>query len=250
MTLKALKRMVPLFVLLLSALPSRAETLKVFTEELPPLNCLDREKNKAAGFSVEIVEGLLETTGIRADGGEIKVYPWARAYSIVEKEKNTMLFSMTRTEARESLFKWVGPLAPRTVWLWKLKSRDDIRVESFEDAKKYRTGRVYGFAISKDLRDKGCNIDTTTSIEQNWRKMFAGRIDLGTALEIEAAFSMKKFGKSYDELEKLIEVEKRYDFYSALNKDTSDRIVEMLQKALDRMKIDGTYQRIKESYLH
>ena len=40
-----------------------------------------------------------------------------------------------RSGKREGLFKWVGPLAPRKMWLYKLKKRKDINVKTLEDAR-------------------------------------------------------------------------------------------------------------------
>ena len=242
-----------LFLMLAPMLPAagpRAQELKVMTEELPPLNYLDKESGRAAGFSTEIVRALLKNAGIGVSGGRIEIYPWPRACRILEENADAMLFSMTRTEARENKYKWVGPLADRTVWLWKLKSRDDIRIESLQDAKQYKIGGVYEFAVSKRLQSMGFHVEMTNAIEQNWRKLFAERIDLGTALEIEAAFHLKNIGRNFDELQRLVKVEDRYAFYIALNRNTPDRIAEMLQNALDDMKADGAYDKIKHRYLY
>ncbi len=236
-------------LLLLLTTSLYASELKIYTEEMPPYNYMDESSGKASGFSVEIVKEMLRRTGISATGGEINVYPWARAYEIVQNENNVMLFSMTKTEARKDLFKWVGPIAHRTVWLWKLKERNEIVVNSLEDAKHYTIGGVRKFSISEYLVKQGYKVDMAGSIESNWRKLFSHRIDLGTALDIEAAYYAKKLSKSFKQLEKLVVVDNRYDFYLAFNKKTSDHIIDQLQKALDQMKEDGSYEKIRQMYL-
>ena len=163
-----------------------------------------------------------------------------------KKEPNTMLFSMTRTGQRQNLFKWVGPIAPRTVWLWKLKDRTDVSVSSLEEAKKYRIGGVYKFAISEHLQSQGFPVDMANDIDQNWKKLLARRIDLGTATELEAAYYLKKMGLKPDILEKIIKIDDRYQFFIALSKGTADELVARLQTALDNMKSDGSYDRLKK----
>jgi len=237
-----------LFFLMLSTCVNAAE-LEIYTENLPPLNMRNEETNRAMGFSVDIVEELLERTGIRPVDGKIKVYPWARAYKILQNSPNVMLFSMTRTENRENLFKWVGPISPRTVWLWKMKNRRDIFVHSLSDAKQYTIGGVYEFAMSKYLQAEGFKVDMNTNIDANWLKLFENRIDLGTALELEAAYYMKKHGRKFSELERLVKVDNRYSFYIALSLQTADDIVNKLQLALDQMKSDGSYELIRKKHL-
>lgn len=225
-----------------------ADNLKILTEEMPPYNYSD-ENNEAAGFSTEIVKELLKRTGLKAANRKISIYPWARSYKMIQEDRNSMLFSMTRSEEREKLFKWVGPIASRTIWLWKLKERKDITIGSLEDAKRYKIGAVLGFASTKYMKELGFSLDLCNSEETNFRKLIVQRFEMLTALELAAAYHMNKQGKSFSQLEKLVKLDDRYDYYLALNINTSDEIVNRLQNALDNMKKDGTYEKIKQVYL-
>ena len=239
--------LLPLFYILLTP-HLQAEELTIITEEMPPYNYSDENKT-AAGFSTEIVKELLRRTEIAIADGKIKVYPWARAYMIIEKNKNVLVYSMTRSEERENLFKWVGPIASRTIWFWKLKERNDIVVNSLQDAKKYKVGAVLEFSSANYMKSLGFDLDLCTSEERNFKKLIANRIDMLTALELSAAYHMKKQHRDLNDLEKLVRLDDRYDYYLALNINTSDEIVNKLQIALDNAKKDGTYQKIKELYL-
>ncbi|WDP89466.1 MAG: ABC transporter substrate-binding protein [Desulfobacter sp.] len=223
--------------------------LKIYTENMPPYNYEHPSTRNAQGFTVDVLKGMLKRTGIAPENGLILVLPWARGYRLVQKQKNAMLFSMTKSKERIPLFKWVGPVAKREIWLWKNKTRLDIAVKSIEDAKLYSVGGVYDFASSQWLRQQGFRVEMTTSIEQNWRKLFLNRIDMVSALELEAAFNMKKLGKPFGVLKRLIRIDSRYDYYFALNKETDDEIVIKLQKALNDMKSDGTYESLKLNYM-
>ncbi len=241
-----------IFLLILLSFPIfsvHAEEFKIFTEAMPPYNYEDEVTLEAKGFSVEIVKELLKRTKITLTGGKIHVWPWARAYELIQIEKNVMLFSMTKSKARENMFKWVGPIASRTIWLWKLKKRKDIVIKSIEDAKKYTVGGVHEFASTKYLQKLGFDVETVPLIKHNWLKLFEERIDLVSALELEAAFNMNKLGKSFHQLDRVIKIDDRYSYYIAFSKYTDEKIVNQLQKALNTMKTAGTFKNIKKKYL-
>lgn len=225
-----------------------AEEMTVLTEEVPPLSYAD-EEGYAAGFSVEIVTEIMKRAGVRATDGRIKVYPWARAYMLLEQEKNLMLFSTTRTAEREDLFYWVGPIAPREIWFYKLKSRKDIVADSLADLKAFTVGSVRGFASTKHLEKHGFSLDYCNTEMQNFKKLQLGRVDVITANTLNAAYIMKLQGGSFHELEAVLLLEGKYRYYIAINKKTSPDLVSRLQNALDEMKSDSTYDRIFEKYL-
>lgn len=91
-------------VLLVSANIEAVE-LNVLTENFVPFNYM--ENNEITGFTAEIVDILLEKTGIQPWRGKILLWPWKRAYQTALEEDNVLLFTTTRTPERETLFKWV-----------------------------------------------------------------------------------------------------------------------------------------------
>ena len=64
----------------------------------------------------------------------LEVFPWARGYKMALNEPNTALYSTTRTPERETLFKWVGPLASND-WVMFGKKGTKIKLNNLEDAK-------------------------------------------------------------------------------------------------------------------
>lgn len=93
-----------------------AEPLQLYTEEYPPLNF--SQAGKPAGLGVEVVEEILRRTGQQAS---IEVVPWARGYQATLSQPNTGLFVAMRTEEREQLFKWVGPIIVGVTSFYALK---------------------------------------------------------------------------------------------------------------------------------
>ncbi len=63
------------------------EKITIVTEEWAPFNY--EENGKVIGFSTELLREMLSHLKIEAP---IKIYPWARAYQLTLKNKNTLLF--------------------------------------------------------------------------------------------------------------------------------------------------------------
>jgi polar amino acid transport system substrate-binding protein len=108
-----------------------SDTVTLLTENTPPVNYLDAN-GKPAGLSVELVREMAKRVG---HSGRIKVVPWARGYKDLQAKPNIALFSTYRSVARESLFKWVGPLLVKEAVLYRKKG-SDIRLSTLDDAKK------------------------------------------------------------------------------------------------------------------
>ena len=82
-----------------------AQDLTIISEDNPPFNFVQR--GELTGFSIEIVREMLR----RMDRPDtIRILTWARGYNLASTRPNVVLFSTARTEARENLFHWVGPL--------------------------------------------------------------------------------------------------------------------------------------------
>ncbi|MGL6041304.1 MAG: substrate-binding periplasmic protein, partial [Deefgea sp.] len=117
--------------------PLYAIELPAFTENLPPLNY--EENGIAQGYSVELLQAIANEAGMKIN---IQVMPWARAYQTALVTPNALLFTLVRNPERENLFLWIGPIAKRKVFLFKLSQRNDITVAELSAAKKYRIGAV------------------------------------------------------------------------------------------------------------
>ena len=79
---------------------------------------------------------------------------------------------------REKLFKWVGPITDLTMGLVGLKT-NSIKLQSIEDADKYRIGTIRDGAPEQLVLAAGIeesNLERIASPEANIKKLHAGRI--------------------------------------------------------------------------
>ncbi len=224
------------------------EKITIVTEEWAPFNY--QENGKIVGFSTELLQEMLSHLKIKAP---IKIYPWARAYRLALNNKNTLLYTVAKTDERQYLFKWIGPIAPRKMYFFKLKNRNDIVVHSLTDAKSYIVGSVRDDAFSEFLYSngfqQGINVILEPDAKTNIHKLFSKHIDIFAGPELGAAFLAKKQGLNFDKMEKLITVIDKGNYYFAFNKDTDDQLIEQFQSVLDEIKHSGVFGKIKSKYL-
>ncbi len=213
------------------------------TEEYPPFNYT--EDGKITGLSTDVMMELTKRVGHSSD---FEVLPWARGYGLIQKKSGQILFSMTRTEAREELFKWVGPVASNK-WVFFTKKGSGVTITSLDDAKKVKKiGTYKDDAAETFLKEEGFqNLDSVVNDELNVPKLMAGRINLWIVGELQGIYKAKAKGVS-DDLEKVMDI-KDTQLYIAFSKDTADEDIAKWQKALDDMKADGSYDTILKKYL-
>ncbi len=239
-----------LMVLSLSAsslLAAPLDDIRLMTEEYPPFN-MKGPDGIATGIAVDVLMGMAEKVGSSKRAEDVEVLPWARAYNEVQSTSKTSLFCMTRSEEREPLFAWVGPISPTRVVAMALKSKG-LKISSEEEL----NGLVAG-VIKDDIGDQLAakagisKIDRTASNEQNIKKLLSGRIDIWIYEESVAQWQIKDLGYAPDDFETVFVLSSGELAY-AFHKDTDPSVIEQLQAALDGMKADGSYQAILNKYL-
>jgi len=160
--------------ILITSQPVLSAELTILTENLPPLNYI--ENDMLVGPSVEIVKEIQRRVG---SSEPIQVYPWARAYKMAIEEENVVLFGTTHTKVRDSLFKWVGPLATKRDILVARKG-SGIKINSLEDAEKVGSiGTLRDDTRERLLKSQGfTNLEPVSNEQLNAQKLVLGRIDL------------------------------------------------------------------------
>ncbi|OIP14873.1 MAG: amino acid ABC transporter substrate-binding protein [Comamonadaceae bacterium CG2_30_57_122] len=229
---------------------ARAETLQVVTEEFPPYNYT--EQGRLTGFSTEVVRAVLQEANIH---GNFQSQPWARAYETAQHADSVLIYSIARTPQRESLFKWVGMIAPTDFYLYSLPQRQ-LHFTQLAQAKSYQTATVNEdvgeqFLISKGFQ-KGKNLQSSVRYELNYDKLKQGRVDLWIMTELVAAHLARQAGddpaKSLARSYAIRELSSD-GLYMAFGPKTPDALVERLRKALVKIKDNGSYDALKKKWL-
>ncbi len=234
---------VAVLLLLCPLLAGAGDNLLVLTEENPPLNY--SQDGSVTGCVTEIVQHLLIATGNGST--PIEVFPWARAYKVAQERDNILLYTTARTKARETLFKWVGPVGERDMWIWKLRERTDIQVTSLDDAKRYSFSIVPKSAVELYLSAHGFSekqLDYMPHDTQTMTTFLLGRNDFVLKTRLGMAYSLRSLGKSAELVEPVLKLPSDGDYYLAFSRTTPDAVVARFQRALDEFKASGGYEEI------
>ncbi len=239
-----------LFIFNISSQAKPIDEITFMTENYPPFNF--KHNDKVQGISVDLMLLMLQKLDAKQVRADIHILPWARAYTTVLEEGNTALFSMTRTQKREKLFRWVGPISDTTIALIARKDRH-IKITSIQDINDFKLGVVRDDIGEQLLHTIGVdkkNIESTggvDAIHKLLKMLDRKRFDLFSYEFAVATWEMKKLGfdiNNYEMVYKLSQAQ----LYFAFHKNTPDSIIVPLQKALDELKKEKKYEEVLQKY--
>ncbi len=213
------------------------EDLTYMTENYPPANFED-SYGLLRGGSITLLRAIWDEMNVEHQ--PITVYPWARGYNKVLTSDNQVLFSMSRTEDRESLFKWVGPISTfRQVIIGIKKDGQAKTIENIEDLSHYNVGVIRDDVGEETLRNIGYPENKMIFVSQ-----LNEIINLLISDQVDFIFS------SDETFRGIISKEDNYqDFYIAytievsenhyaFSKNIPDELIEKIQAALDNISSD------------
>lgn len=236
--------------LLLFAAPGPCASLSVVTEEWPPYNYA--EDGAAAGLVTEVVRAALDRAGFDYT---IKVLPWARAYSLALHDPDVLIYSMLKLPQREPLFQWVrlDGLGVE-MQLFRPRHREDIRIETLDDAKAYRVGLTrdsapHHFLLRHGFQE-GVNLFPVSDELLNARKSEPGnnRIDLTTGDPLSQGYRLRQAGLPADYWVRVLPLFST-DIYMAFSLSTPPETVERVRKALRQLRDEGFINATRDGYL-
>ncbi len=226
---------------------SHALELELITEDWAPYNYI--ENNELTGFSVEIVQAIMAELG---ETHPITLYPGARGESMLNSLPNIMNFSLFRTPEREKHYKWIGPISKEAIYFYK--NKNDTRVfKTLSDIKKVNTiaiphkGLVFSYVGALGLT----NTHTMINMPAQFRHVLLGRADLAVnATPLGVAYYLKKLKEPADALVKTQVKLLEFPLYIACSNSVPDHTINRWQKAFEKVKLSGQYQKIYNKYLH
>ncbi|WP_377158757.1 substrate-binding periplasmic protein [Roseateles sp. UC29_93] len=221
--------------------------LVAFTENLPPLNY--NEGGAARGFSTELLTLMAADAGLPL---RVQVLPWQRSVQEAGRHPDSVLFSLTRTPERETQYRWVGPISPRRILVYRLSHRTDVRPASLKQLNGLRLGVSRDSAAAKHLIAEGLRPETELELglddATNLRKLLAGRMDLIVLLDWAAAWHLRELKLPYATLAPVLPMDVDKSYWYGLPADSDPALARRLQAALDRLRRDGRYERLRQQY--
>lgn len=223
--------------------------LTYLTESYPPYNM--HEGGEIRGLAVDMLVTATERLGNPVTRGNIKLQPWPRAYRQAQDGPNVVLFSTTRTEERESMFQWVGPIADTRIVLLARKDKN-VTIPADGSLKSLVIGVIRDDIGEQMARERGAvdtNIRYVPNAESLARMLDKGRIDAWAYEENVGRWFIRQASLNNDDFA-VAGVLKEGQLYFSLSKDVDRDTVKQLQQAIDAVKADSaTMQTITDRYL-
>ena len=215
---------------------------QIVTENYPPLSMM--AGGRVTGSSTEIVQEIMKRSNINIP---ITLKPWDTAYKEALEKPNIIIYSIDKSPAREGSFKWAGPIAKDTSFLYARKD-SDIKINNLNDAKQYSICVYKDDTIQQYLYREGFR--TLVLVEDNKemsRMLMTGKVQLWAIGDL-AVKQLSEQGESNPEQMKKVFKIRENDLFIGFYKETPDKIVSQFQSALDALKKDGSYKKIIEKY--
>ena len=227
-------------------LPVSAADLQAYTEEWPPYNYLVGENVK--GISTDILRASCKMAKIDC---KVQLVPWLRAYKTVLENQNTLIYSIARTPQREKEFIWVGPILPRTTWIYSTAGMA-ANVHTIQDLAKAKIGVIRGEASQDELLAAGVPESSILVLNSNtdvMRMMKLGRINVVVNTEIGMALNLKNIGLSSGAVVKLMKLSDGGSLYFGVNLRSDPALIAQLQMSIDKLKREKKIEAIVRRYI-
>jgi polar amino acid transport system substrate-binding protein len=143
----------------------------------------------------------------------------------------------------------VGPVGKNSAILYARKG-SGIRISSLDEARSVAAiATTTDWFTEQHLKRLGfSNLVSSPDPRVNVRQLMNGEVELSVFTDITIPEIVRSAGYSMTDLEPVFTVGRTY-FYVALSLDTPAEVADAWQSTLDRLKQDGTFERIYHSYL-
>ena len=224
--------------------------IQIMAEDYAPYGYLDKDNN-LVGVSAELIKAAMKEENMK---NEIKVTPWARIYEGLLNVPNTIAFTCGRTPEREDKFIWIAEVGNYNGIIYGLKDKN-IKIKSLDDMKKYKVGTVQDHYTEQHLLKNGFELNKNLFRVQddaaNLEKLYSGRIDVLIANELSISHILKTQKDKFDsaKIEALYDVKDlTVSAYLVASKGTSEDIIKKFQDGFAKIKANGTYKNVINSY--
>jgi len=222
------------------SLGSSIDKITFVTEEYPPYSYT--KDGVLQGKNTQLIQKIFEISNSKQSVENIIVSPWAIGYEMALSTPNTALFSTTRTRQRESLFKWVGPLASHKTILLAKKSLPKEKSTNLANLKVVVIHKDAGAQLLEDMPTKPKQIITAATNIEAAQMLHYGRVDAWAYGESTGEWILKMIGLDVSDYESILTLAKS-NLYIALHPDSDKDAIQELKDALKRVKSDEPTQK-------
>lgn len=219
-----------------------AGVIKIGTEgTYAPFTYHDKQTNQLVGFDVEIGEAVAAKLGVKPEFVEGK---WDGLIAGLDaKRYDAVINQVGITPERQQKFNFSNPYIVSKVVLVVNDKNEDIK--DFADLKGKKAAQSLTSNYGKLAQEAGAEIVATDGFDQSVQLVVTGRADA----TLNDSLSFLDFKKQQPNAPVKIAAEKADANASGIIvRKGDDDLVAAINKALDDIKADGTYQKIADKY--
>lgn len=227
---------------------SLAEEIRIVTDDWTPYYGKDLQDQ---GFFSVIVKEAFKKAGYEPT---LAFVPWKRAEETAKAGKEDVLLGAYYTKEREEFFIFSDPILGASMNAMVKKDSDIQFSGDLHDFKSLKMGKVRGYKISEEFNTADyLNVEEATTLEQNIRKLLAGRIDVLIESPI-VAMDLMNHTFSQAERDSVTFIEPpivNNDLYICFSKKrpNAEIVAKKFNAALSEMKKNGELDAIKKNIL-
>jgi cystine transport system substrate-binding protein len=218
-----------------------AGVLKIGTEGTYAPFTYHDASGKLVGFDVEIGEAVAKNLGVKAEFLEGK---WDGLIAGIDaKRYDTVINQVGITQARKAKYDFSEPyIASKAVLIVK---SDNDEIKSFADLKGKKSAQSLSSNFGKIAQEAGAELVGTDGFDQSIQLLINGRADA----TINDSLSFLDFKKHKpDAPVKIAAQQENADFSGIIIRKGEPDLLAAINKALETIKSDGTYQKIADKY--
>ncbi len=218
---------------------------------------IEENGNKAiAGMCIDIMKAFEQKAPEIHFSYKVRLTPLARIKHELKQNTIQAAFGVARNREREKIYQYTNtPLYPVKFVIFALAGDKKAReIKTFEDMQAHG-GNMLGLrgtnaikVFQKQTGHLNIPVDVVPTIEQNLKKMLAGRGSFFTYNHIDAIGTIKKMGHG-DKFTILPVITKETHHWLAFSKEVPKEIVEKADKVLKDLEQSGELRKIYEKYV-
>jgi cystine transport system substrate-binding protein len=213
------------------------EKLVVGTEGTYPPFTFHDENDKLTGFDVEIAEEVAKRLGVEI---EFKETQWDAMFAGLDAKRFDMIANQVGIKPeRQEKYLFSNPYITSSAVL--VTKKDNSEIKAFEDLKGKKTAQSLTSNYAEIAKKNGAEIVGVEGFNQAIELLKSGRVDATVNDKLSVLTYIKE--KKDQDLLMIETTEDKSDSGLMFRKD-SEALVKEVNKALDEMKSDGTYDEI------
>ena len=205
-------------------------------------------KLSGGGFLTEICTTALERAGYQC---EVDFIPWKRAVKMTKKGKYHCLIGASYTDERTGYFLYTDYFWETSVHFFAKKGHK-LKYSAIDDLCFTRLGILRGsFYVDRFKKYKCLTVETVPTVQQNMRKLVAGRLDIiidtFDSVQFYMANELTDLAGKIEPIFPSIETDK---IYLVISKQAVDNqaIQRNFDAGIGQIKYDGTYDEILKKH--